>query len=261
MQLCATDGTQYQVSAPGPTHDRTCATATVCDNARGVFALSPASAAGSDAVCQALSRCSATQFESAAPTLQADRVCSATSVCAAAQYEAAAPSQQGDRVCAAITGCASGQVEARAPDATSNRLCRDKTDAEAATTEAPIRQQLSSSDDRDLNAGAIAGGVVGCLAGAALLGLAWKLKFRKSKKAKMAPEGKRHPGALEIGEGTGTEFEKEMLSAQSSPPARFGQLELALASDEAREATATRPMSFRTKGEMVALAAYLEESV
>jgi hypothetical protein len=67
--------------------------------------------------------CSASQYQTAAPTATTDRACTALTVCSASQYQSTAPTATTDRVCTALTVCTATQQQTVAPTATSNRVC------------------------------------------------------------------------------------------------------------------------------------------
>lgn len=76
-------------------------------------------------VCQNLTFCNETQFESTAPTSSTDRVCTDFTVtCSGSEFESAARTTTSDRQCTAIGACEPKEsYEVQAPTNTSNRVC------------------------------------------------------------------------------------------------------------------------------------------
>ncbi len=55
------------------------------------------------AACEPHTTCTATEYESTAPTATSNRACTALTVCSGTEYETTAPTATSDRVCTALT--------------------------------------------------------------------------------------------------------------------------------------------------------------
>ena len=83
--------------------------------------------AATDRVCASHKTCTATQWESTAAGTHHDRVCTAHTTCTAAQWQTKAAGTRHDRECATLTACHVGEWESAAPTATSDRGCNMPT--------------------------------------------------------------------------------------------------------------------------------------
>ena len=76
--------------------------------------------------CLTVKTCSATQYQTAAPTATSNRACADLTTCEAAEYESVAHTATTDRKCATLTTCTAAEYESVAPTATSDRQCATK---------------------------------------------------------------------------------------------------------------------------------------
>src|SRR6478735_8506969 len=117
---------------------------------------------GSAGQCQALTVCTATEYEATAPTATTDRRCAAVTVCQPGSRETAAPTATTDRQCApcssgtystqtnadhcsAWTACTANQFQSTAPSAVIDRVCTAVTSCAAGTR---IITSASATSDR-----------------------------------------------------------------------------------------------------------------
>eukprot|EP00500_Bicosoecida_sp_ms1_P002361 CAMPEP_0203814678 /NCGR_PEP_ID=MMETSP0115-20131106/5421_1 /ASSEMBLY_ACC=CAM_ASM_000227 /TAXON_ID=33651 /ORGANISM="Bicosoecid sp, Strain ms1" /LENGTH=1457 /DNA_ID=CAMNT_0050723559 /DNA_START=72 /DNA_END=4441 /DNA_ORIENTATION=+ len=127
-QRCSTGGD----CASGTCIAGVCASCVVCD--AGSQYTSVPCTAHHNAQCASLSVCSATEYETAAPTTTSDRACAPLRVCSSAEYETVAPTATSNRQCASLTVCVPGsQWQSLAPTATSDRACEPHTTCASGT--------------------------------------------------------------------------------------------------------------------------------
>jgi len=117
---------------------------------------------GGSGQCQALTVCTATEYEATAPTATTDRKCAAVTVCQPGSRETAAPTATTDRQCAACssgtystqanaglcsvwTACTANQFQSTAPSAVIDRVCATLTSCAAGTR---IITSASATSDR-----------------------------------------------------------------------------------------------------------------
>ena len=143
--MCVDDGSEFESSAPGETFDRSCSLAQKCLASSGFFLSTAANLiqTGNDAVCDVLSICNVSQYESVAATLTSNRQCSDLSICSPVEtidytdtallhgllqsggtYQSSPSSLTQDRICTPYTRCTQQQYQVQDIGINSDRICQ-----------------------------------------------------------------------------------------------------------------------------------------